>query len=278
MSFARGLLICLAVGCAALASAAQPVTVVLATTTSTQDTGLLDILIPAFEKANPGVKLKPIAVGTGEALAMGRRGDADVLLVHAREAEDAFMAQGHGVLRLDVMHNDFLLVGPAADPAGAKGKPILEALQLVAASKAAFVSRGDRSGTHVRELSLWKRTPIEPAGQSWYVEVGQGMGAAARIASEKQAYILIDRGTFLALGRTLDLVAISEGSDELLNRYGVIVVSPTTHPGVKAREARLLAEWLVSPQGQRLIGEFGVERFGQRLFHPAHPGGESRQE
>lgn len=266
----------LAVVVSAAAWAAQPVTVVLATTTSTQDTGLLDVLIPAFEGANPGIRLKPIAVGTGEALAMGRRGDADVLLVHAREAEEAFLAQGHGILRLDVMHNDFLVVGPSADPAGVKGRPILEALQLVAARKAVFVSRGDRSGTHVKELSLWKQAGVGPAGAPWYVEVGQGMGAAARIASEKRAYILIDRGTFLALRKTLDLVAISEGGDELRNRYGVIVVSPTSHPGVRAREARRFAEWLVSPDSQRLIGEFGAERFGQPLFHPAHPGGDSR--
>lgn len=261
----------LALVMAVLAHGAEPVTVVLATTTSTQDTGLLDVLIPAFEGANPGIKLKPIAVGTGEALAMGRRGDADVLLVHAREAEEAFLAQGHGILRLDVMHNDFLVVGPPTDPAGVRGKPILEALQRIAAEKSAFVSRGDRSGTHVKELSLWKQAGIEPAGERWYVEVGQGMGAAARIGSEKRAYILIDRGTFLALQKTLDLVAISEGGDELRNRYGVIVVSPTSHPGVRAREARLFAEWLVSPDGQRLIGEFGIERFGQPLFHPAHP-------
>lgn len=253
---------------AGTAGAAEPVTVILATTTSTQDTGLLDVLVPAFHAAHPGIRIKPIAVGTGEALAMGRRGDADLLLVHARKAEDEFMAQGHGLLRLDVMHNDFVLVGPPADPAGVRGRPVREALQGIAAKQAAFVSRGDRSGTHTRELALWQQAGIEKPAGAWYLEAGQGMGATARIASEKRAYTLMDRGTFLALRSTLDLAVMSEGGGEMLNRYGAIVVNPTTHPGVKAAEARVLAEWLTSREGQRLIGEFGRDRFGQSLFVP----------
>lgn len=257
-----------ALAVAGIAGAAEPVTVILATTTSTQDTGLLDVLLPAFQAAHPGIRVKPIAVGTGEALAMGRRGDADLLLVHARQAEDEFMAQGHGLLRLDVMHNDFVLVGPPADPAGVRGKQVLEALRGIAAAKAMFVSRGDRSGTHTKELALWKQAGTEKPAGTWYLEAGQGMGATARIASEKRAYTLMDRGTFLALRATLDLGVVSEGGDEMLNRYGAIVVSPTAHPGVKAAEARVLAEWLTSPEGQNVIGEFGRDRFGQPLFVP----------
>ena len=253
---------------ASTAGAGEPVTVILATTTSTQDTGLLDVLVPAFHAAHPGIRVKPIAVGTGEALEMGRRGAADLLLVHSRRAEDEFMAQGHGLLRLDVMHNDFVLAGPPSDPAGVRGRPVLEALQGIAARPALFVSRGYRSGTHIKELALWKQVGIDKPAGAWYLEAGQGMGATARIASEKRAYLLMDRGTFLALGATLDLVLISEGGDEMLNRYGVIVVSTTAHPGVKADEARVLAEWLVSREGQRLIGEFATDRFGQPLFVP----------
>lgn len=267
--FSRACLLLLAaLAVAGSAGAAEPVTVILATTTSTQDTGLLDVLVPAFQAAHPEIRIKPIAVGTGEALAMGRRGDADLLLVHARQAEDEFMAQGHGSLRLDVMHNDFVLVGPPADPAGVRGKQVLEALRGIAGAKATFVSRGDRSGTHTKELALWKQAGIEKPVGPWYLEAGQGMGATARIASEKRAYTLMDRGTFLALRSTLDLGVVSEGGDEMLNRYGAIVVSPTAHPGVKAAEARVLAEWLTSEKGLRLIGEFGRERFGQPLFVP----------
>ncbi|HPC83549.1 MAG TPA: substrate-binding domain-containing protein [Thermoanaerobaculaceae bacterium] len=259
------------------AAAAEPVTVILATTTSTQDTGLLDVLVAAFHATHPEVRIKPIAVGTGEALAMGRRGDADLLLVHAREAEDEFMAQGHGLLRLDVMHNDFVLVGPPSDPAGARGLPVREALGRIASSGALFLSRGDKSGTHARELALWKLAGQgAPAGR-WYRETGQGMGATARIASEKRAYTLMDRGTFLALRSTLDLAVMSEGGDEMLNRYGAIVVNPAAHPRVKAAQARVLAEWLVSRDGQRVIGEFGKDRFGQPLFVPDAAGTAERK-
>jgi tungstate transport system substrate-binding protein len=240
--------------------------VILATTTSTADTGLLDCLLPGFE-AETGVKVKVIAVGTGEALAMGRRGDADVLLVHSRKAEDAFMAEGWGSLRLDVMHNDFLLVGPPADPAWIKGLPILEALRRIRASGAAFVSRGDGSGTHRKEQELWKAVGSVQGGRG-FISTGQGMGESARVASEKRAYILMDRGTFLALRKTLELVPVADGGRELFNPYGVIVVNPAKHPRVKAKEAEAFARWLVTPKAQQLIGEFGRKQYGQALFFP----------
>lgn len=241
-------------------------TILLATTTSTADTGLLDQLTPAFE-AKARIRVKTIAVGTGEALAMGRRGDADVLLVHSREAEDAFMAEGWGRLRLDVMHNDFLLVGSASDPAHATGRPVVEALRLIHATGAPFVSRGDESGTHRKERELWKATGLAGGGKG-FLSTGQGMGASARIASEKGAYLLIDRGTFLALRKTLDLVPISEGSEDLFNPYGVIVVNPERHPATKAAEAESFARWLVGPEAQQIIGDFGKNRHGEPLFHP----------
>ena len=255
----------------ALLAAAPPCaadsSLILATTTSTQDSGLLDDLLPRFEKAT-GTRVKTIAVGSGEALAMGRRGDADVLLVHSKTAEDEFMAEGHGSLRLDVMYNDFVLVGPPADPAGVKGLPAADALRKVAATGAPFASRADRSGTHARELDLWKKAGVDPVGKPWYVATGQGMGETARVASEKRAYTLADRGTFLALRRTLDLAILVEGGSELRNTYRVIVVSPEKHPKARAAEAKTFAEWLVSPATQKEIGAFGREKFGQPLFVP----------
>ncbi|MBK9374288.1 MAG: substrate-binding domain-containing protein [Holophagales bacterium] len=245
---------------------AQP-SLILATTTSTQDSGLLDDLLPRFEAAT-GIRVKTIAVGSGEALAMGRRGDADVLLVHSRAAEDEFMAQGFGSLRLDVMYNDFVLVGPPADPAGIRGLPAADALKRVADKGALFVSRDDRSGTHARELGLWKQAGIDPAGKPWYVATGQGMGETARVASEKRACTLADRGTFLALRRSLDLAILVEGGEELRNSYRVIVVSPEKHPKVRAKEARRFAEWLVTPEAQKAIGAFGRQKYGQPLFVP----------
>ena len=178
--------------------AAAQDSLILATTTSTQDSGLLDDLLPRFEKA-AGLRVKTIAVGSGEALAMGRRGDADVLLVHSKAAEDEFLADGFGSLRLDVMYNDFVLVGPSSDPAAVRGLPVLDAMKRLSERGATFVSRDDRSGTHARELDLWKRAGIDPKGKAWYVATGQGMGETARIASEKRAYTVADRGTFLAL-------------------------------------------------------------------------------
>jgi len=251
----------------ALLCAAQS-SLILATTTSTQDSGLLDDLLPRFEAAT-GIRVKTIAVGSGEALAMGRRGDADVLLVHSKEAEDAFVADGFASLRLDVMYNDFVLVGPAGDPAGIRGLSAVEALKRIAQRGALFASRDDRSGTHAREQELWKQAGIDPAGKAWYVATGQGMGETARVASEKRATTLADRGTFLALRKTLALAVLVEGSPELRNSYRVIVVSPEKHPKARAAEARRFAEWLVSADTQKAIGAFGVAKFGQPLFVPA---------
>jgi tungstate transport system substrate-binding protein len=259
-------LICLSVVGTANAQSSKP-SIVLATTTSTQDTGLLDHLVPLFQKQH-GIAVKVVAVGTGEALAMGRRGDADVLLVHSRPAEDKFMAEGFGLLRLDVMHNEFLLVGPKADPAQAAGLGVVEAFRRIAEQKALFVSRGDDSGTHNKERALWKKAAVDPDGASWYVSAGQGMGETARIASEKRAYLLIDKGTFLALRATLDLRPISQGGSDLANPYGVIVVSAERLPRVHAAEARTFADWLISTEVQKAIGAFGKERFGEALFVP----------
>jgi tungstate transport system substrate-binding protein len=252
-------------GFAAPVGAAE--SLILATTTSTQDSGLLDVLVPAFE-AKTHIKVKTIAVGSGEALAMGKRGDADVLLVHSPAAEQTFMSEGQGEKRRAVMHNDFVLVGPGTDPAGVKGLEAVGAFKKIAAAKAPFASRGDQSGTHKKELDLWKKAGVEPAGQSWYVSTGQGMGETARIAAEKQAYTLIDRGTCLAMGSRLGLPILGEGAKDLLNPYHVIVVSPEKHPKVHVRAARRFAEWIVSPQAQKLIGCFGREKYGQALFIP----------
>ena len=252
----------------AAASAKSPATtLVLATTTSTQDTGLLDALLPAFEKQTH-IRVKVIAVGSGEALAMGRRGDADVLLVHSKAAEDVFMAEGHGFARFDVMHNDFVLMGPATDPARVRGADAVEAFRRIATAAAPFVSRGDRSGTHVKEQGLWKQAGVEPEGQAWYASAGQGMGETARIASEKQAYALIDRGTWLAMAAGLDLPLLCEGGDDLLNSYRVIVVDPAKHPQAHVLEAWAFAKWLVSPATQKRIGEFGRAKYGRSLFVP----------
>lgn len=240
---------------------------IVATTTSMQDSGLLDVLVPAFE-AKTHLKLKTIAVGSGEALAMGKRGDADVLLVHSPAAEEAFMSEGQGEKRLAVMHNDFVLIGPGADPAGVKGLDIIKALEKIAAAKAPFASRGDQSGTHKKELDLWRKAGIDPAGQGWYFSTGQGIGETAHIAAGKQAYTLIDRGTCLAMGARLGLPILCEDAKDLLNSYHVIVVSPEKHPKVHVRAARRFAEWIVSPRTQKLIGDFGRAKYGRSLFVP----------
>lgn len=244
----------------------QP-SLILATTTSTQDSGLLDDLLPRFEAAT-GLSVKTIAVGSGEALAMGRRGDADVLLVHSKAAEDEFMAEGHGSLRLDVMHNDFVLVGPPSDPAGIRGLSTVDALKQIARGGSLFASRDDRSGTHARELELWTKAALSPAGKPWYVATGQGMGETARVASEKRAYTLADRGTFLALGKSLDLAILVEGGKELWNSYRVIVVNREKHPKTREKDAKRFAEWLVTPDTQKAIGDFGRKKYGQPLFVP----------
>jgi tungstate transport system substrate-binding protein len=259
--------LCLLLPVALDVEAAPARSLILATTTSTQDSGLLDFLLPAFEQKS-GIRVKTVAVGSGEALAMGRRGDADVLLVHSRDAEDAFMEEGHGLLRWDVMVNDFVVVGPIEDPARIQGADVVKAFRRIAAAGAPFISRGDESGTHSREMGLWKKAGVDPEEQRRYASAGQGMGATARIASEKQAYTLVDRGTYLALASSLDLVVLCEGSEDLLNTYRVIVVAPAKHPKVHVREARRFAKWLVSPEAQKMIGEFGLEEFGRPLFVP----------
>ena len=206
-------------------------------------------------------------MGSGEALALGRRGEADALLVHSPSAEDSFMRAGQGVLRLPVMHNDFVLVGPEADPAAVRGLSVLRAFAGIAAAAAPFVSRGDQSGTHAKELELWGKADLRPGGD-WYVRAGRGMAETAGIAIERRAYTLIDRGTWLALGPRPGASVLCEGDPELRNPYHVLVVSPARHPGARVDEARRFAEWLVSPGTQERIAGFGRERHGRSLFVP----------
>ncbi len=238
----------------------------LATTTSTQDSGLLDLLIPDFERRT-GYKVKTSAVGTGAALAIGAKGDADVLLVHAPATEMKWMQEGNGDRRLLLMHNDFIVVGPASDRAGIKGLKVLDALRAIAAAKATFISRGDNSGTDILEKSLWKEIGITP-GPPWYVESGTGMGQTLTVASEKKAYLITDRGTYLSRKATLQLDVLVEKDAPLLNLYHVITVSSAKFPRVNKAGADAFADYLVSPETQALIGSFGVEKFGQPLFFP----------
>jgi len=239
---------------------------ILATTTSTQDTGLLDTLIPAFDRQS-GCRTKVIAVGTGEALKMGERGDADVLLVHAPKAEEEFMSQGHGRDRAAVMHNDFVLLGPPSDPAQVRGLEPPAGLKKIAAGGASFVSRADNSGTHKKELQLWAAASVKPSG-TWYVKAGQGMAETLRIASEKGAYVLADRGTYLALKGKLSLEVLVEKDKALLNPYHVITVNPAGRLRVNYPAAKAFADFITGPEGQRLIAEFGKEKFGMPLFVP----------
>lgn len=248
------------------AAGASGKTVILATTTSTQDTGLLDVLVPLFEKKT-GYVVKTIAVGTGEALAMGERGEADVLLVHAPASEEKFMAAGHGINRKPVMHNDFVLVGPAADPAGIKGLPLAEALGKIASAKATFVSRGDDSGTHKMEKKLWKEAKITPSG-NWYVDAGQGMGETLRISDQKQAYTISDRGTYLALKDGLSLKILVEKDRALLNFYSVIEVNPAKSTRINNAGAKAFSDFIISPETQEIIRHFGDKKYGQPLFVP----------
>ncbi|MHB0859306.1 MAG: ABC transporter substrate-binding protein [Anaerolineae bacterium] len=240
---------------------------VLATTTSTEDSGLLSYLLPEYE-AQSGTTVDVIAVGTGQAIALGEDGNADVLLVHARAREDAFMEAGHGVRREDVMYNDFVIVGSEDDPAGIGGMEVAEALQRIAEAETTFVSRGDDSGTHTKELSVWATASIEPAGD-WYVSAGQGMGAVLMMADEERAYTLSDRATYLALTKEgLDLVILVEGDESLLNPYGIIAVNPDKSAAIRGDAANRFIDWLVSLPAQEMIAQFGVEEFGQSLFVP----------
>lgn len=252
---------------------------VLGTTTSTQDSGLLDYLLPDFEKEF-GAKIDVIAVGTGQALKLGEDGNADVLLVHARSKEDAFMEAGHGVRREDVMYNDFIIIGPEKDPAGLKGlTSAAEAFKKIAAMPATFISRGDESGTHTKEKSIWKEAGIEEPSGDWYVSSGQGMGEVLTMANEQQAYTLSDRATYLARTKEgIELVILVEGDKSLLNPYGVITVNPQKNPNIQADLATKFIDWIISLPVQEKIANFGVDEFGESLFIPdstlwreAHP-------
>jgi tungstate transport system substrate-binding protein len=240
---------------------------ILATTTSTQDSGLLDVLIPAFEKQT-GYTVQTVAVGSGEAMKMGQECNADVLLVHSPSAEKDFMSNNYGSDRRLVMHNDFVVVGPPADPAGIQGSATaVEAFTKIANSQSSFITRGDASGTNSKELAIWKSANITPEG-AWYIESGQGMGATLKIASEKAAYTLSDRATYLANKDTLSLDILTEGDASLLNIYHVIVVNPANCPKVNNTGAIAFADYVVSSEAQKLIADFGTEKFGQALFTP----------
>jgi tungstate transport system substrate-binding protein len=241
---------------------------VLATTTSTYDSGLLDAILPDFE-SKTGYKVSVLAVGTGQALALGAAGDADVLLVHAREREDQFVADGNAPFRRDVMYNDFVIIGPANDPAGIRGmETAAAAFAQIAASEAPFVSRGDDSGTHIKEQKFWKLAGVEPAGD-WYQSAGQGMGAVLTIANEQQAYTMSDRSTYLSrLAEGLDLEIMVEGDPSLFNPYGVLPINPELAEGIDAEGALAFVDWITSEEAQKLIGEYGVETYGKPLFFP----------
>jgi tungstate transport system substrate-binding protein len=247
---------------------AQQKNIILATTTSTQDSGLLDVLIPVFEKKT-GYFVKTIAVGSGQAMAMGQKGEADALLVHSPAAEKKFMSGGYGIHRRLVMHNDFIIVGPPEDPAKIKGlRSATEAFKKIASAGALFISRGDNSGTHAKENAIWKACGINPVKEKWYQQTGLGMGNTLNVASEKRAYTLSDRGTYLALKRNLQLDILTEGDPILLNIYHVIEVNPAKWPKVNTAGAKAFADFMVSPETQEMIKTFGVDKFGSPLFFP----------
>ncbi len=242
--------------------------IILATTTSTQDSGLLDVLIPVFEKKT-GYFVKTIAVGSGQAMAMGKKGEADVLLVHSPAAEKKFMEEGNGINRRIVMHNDFIIVGPPNDSAGIKGlRSASEAFQKMASTGSLFLSRGDNSGTHAKEKGIWKKTGVPYEGQKWYQQTGLGMGQTLNVAAEKKGYTLADRGTYLALKKNLGLDILVEGDPILLNIYHVIQVNPAKWPKVNAAGAKAFADFMVSKKVQKIIKTFGVNKFGSPLFFP----------
>jgi tungstate transport system substrate-binding protein len=241
--------------------------ILLATTTSTVDSGLLDVLLPVFEKQT-GYRVKTISAGTGQALAMGEKGEADVLLVHAPDSEKKLVDAAAVTNYQLVMHNDFIVAGPPDDPAGIKGKPSVEAFAAIAVKKALFISRGDDSGTHKKELSIWKKAKVTPEGQPWYQETGQGMGATLLMASEKSAYTLTDRGTYLAQKTNLKLDILSQGDPALLNIYHVMEVNAEKFAKVNAQGARAFVEFMIDPKTQEMIGNFGKDKFGEPLFFP----------
>jgi tungstate transport system substrate-binding protein len=262
-----GLVILLIIAAAALVEAQQK-TIILATTTSTQDSGLLDVLIPVFEKQT-GYFVKTIAVGSGQAMAMGQKGEADVLLVHSPAAEKKFVAEGFGINRRLIMHNDFIIVGPSEDSAKIKGlKSASEAFKKIASAKALFLSRADKSGTHVKETDIWKKAGVNSEGEKWYQQTGLGMGQTLNVTAEKKGYTLADRGTYLALQKNLNLEILVEGDAILLNIYHVIEVNPAKWPKVNVPGGKAFADFMVSNETQGIIKTFGVDKFGSPLFFP----------
>jgi tungstate transport system substrate-binding protein len=271
MLICRTLIVTVALAAAVFAApqtVAQDKSIIVASTTSTQDSGLFGHLLPIFT-AKTGIEVKVIAQGTGQALDTARRGDADVVFVHAKAAEEKFLAEGFGVKRYPVMYNDFVLIGPKSDPAHIKGaKDIVAALKTIKEKAAPFVSRGDRSGTHIAELNLWKSAGIDIAADKgpWYRDIGQGMGAALNTASAMNAYVLSDRGTWLSFKNRGDLDIVVEGDQRLFNQYGVMLVNPEKHPHVKKEWGQAFVDWLISPEGQKAIANYKIE--GKQLFFP----------
>ena len=270
--FNVGLVLCLIVNlvmvCSVASVGAQPKTVILATTTSTQDSGLLDVLIPLFEKKT-GYFVKTIAVGSGQAMAMGQKGEADVLLVHSPEAEKKFIAEGYGMNRKLIMHNDYIIAGSSEDPAKIKGlKSSPESFKKIASAAALFLSRGDNSGTHSKEKAIWRAAGINPEKEKWYQQTGLGMGQTLSVANEKKGYTLADRGTYLALKKNLKLDILVEGDAVLLNIYHVIEVNPAKWPKVNAAGAKAFSDFMVSKETQGIVRTFGVDKFGSPLFFP----------
>jgi len=263
----RAFLLMLAATLAGLPAVAQDRFIVVASTTSTQDSGLFGYLLPLF-KQKTGIDVRVVAQGTGQALDTGRRGDADVVFVHAKSAEEKFLAEGFGVKRYPVMYNDFVLIGPQDDPAGVRGRDIVTALRTIKQKAAPFISRGDRSGTHIAELKLWKDAGIDIAADKgpWYREIGQGMGAALNMASAAEAYVLSDRGTWLSFRNRGVLTIAVEGDKRLFNQYGVMLVNPAEHPNVKVALGQQFIDWLVSPEGQKAIAGYKIN--GAQLFYP----------
>ena len=252
-----------------IAHAQEEKSIVVSSTTSTQDSGLFGHILPLF-KQKTGIDVKVVAQGTGQALDTGRRGDADVVFVHAKSAEEKFIAEGEGVKRFPVMYNDFVLIGPKSDPASIKGmKDIAKAFQTIKEKQASFVSRGDRSGTHLAELAIWNKDAgidIDKDKGAWYKSIGQGMGAALNTASASNAYVLSDRGTWLSFKNRGDLAILVEGDKRLFNQYGVILVNPAKHPNVKKDLGQQFIDWLISPEGQKAIADYKVN--GEQLFYP----------
>ena len=268
--FSRHALVALAFGAVIVATPAlaQDKSIVVASTTSTQDSGLFEYLLPLFKKKT-GITVKVVAQGTGQALDTGRRGDADVVFVHAKSAEEKFLAEGQGVQRFPVMYNDFVLIGPKSDPAGIKGmKDVARAFQTIKEKQASFISRGDRSGTHIAELKLWKDAGIDIGKDKghWYKSIGQGMGAALNIANASNAYVLSDRGTWIHFKNKGDLQILVEGDKRMFNQYGVMLVNPAKHPNVQKDLGQQFIDYLISPEGQKDIANYKID--GEQLFYP----------